>query len=117
MVLVVDVVRGLLGGAVARQVQQVRRGREDLGLGEHVHRDVGTLEQVAEQFDVLRDFVAELAVELVAPDAAQVVTLLGEERALEVLTGRFDGLHFTGTRTAVDLEPRGLLARAQEVLG
>ena len=77
----------------------------------------GTLEQVAEEFDVLGDFVAELAVELVAADAAEVVALLGEEGALEVLAGRLDGLHLAGTRASVDLEPRGLLARAQEVLG
>src|ERR1019366_1317122 len=66
VVLVVDVVRGLLGGAVARQVQQVRRGRQDFSFGEYVHRRVRTLEQVAEEFDVLRHFIAELAVELVA---------------------------------------------------
>jgi hypothetical protein len=78
--------------------------------------EFGTLEQVAEELDVLRHFAPQLAVELVATDAAEVVTLLGEEGALEVLTGRFDGLHFTGTRATVDLEPRGLLARAQEVL-
>ena len=77
----------------------------------------GTLEQVAEELDVLRDLVAELAVELVAADAAEVVALLGEEGALEVLTSRFDGLHFAGTGAAVDLEPGGLLAGAQEVLG
>jgi len=73
-------------GAVARQVQQVRRRGQDLGLGEHVHGDVRTLQQVAEEFDVLGDFVAELAVKLVAADATEVVALLGEEGALEVLT-------------------------------
>ena len=44
-----------------------------------MHRDVGTLEQVAEELDVLRDFVAQLAVELVAADATEVVAFLGEE--------------------------------------
>ena len=78
---------------------------------------VGTLEQVAEQLDVLRDLAAELAVELVAADATEVVALLGEEGALEVLTGSLDGLDFARTGAAVDLEPGGLLAGAQEVLG
>ena len=69
MVLVVDVVGRFLGGAVPGEVEQVGRGREDLGLREHVQVRVRTLQHVAEQFDVLGNFVAQFAVELVTAHA------------------------------------------------
>ena len=65
MVLIVDVVGRLLGGAVPGQVEQVRGGRQYFGLGQYVQVRIGTLQQIAEYFNVLGDFVAELAIELV----------------------------------------------------
>ena len=117
VVLVVDVVRRVLRRAVAGQVEQVGRRRQHFGLREHVQALVRTLEQVAEEFDVLRHLVTQLAVQLVPSHRGEVVALVGEESTLEVLTGGLDGLHFTRAGPSVDLEPRGLLRRPSGTLG
>ena len=76
----------------------------------------GPLERHAEERLDLVDLGSELAVELVAADPRQVVALVGEERALEVLARRLDGLDLTGARALVDLEQRRVLGRDERLL-
>src|SRR5205085_11872993 len=52
------------------------------------------------------DLVAKLAVELVATDAGQVVTLVVEERVLEIGACRLDRGGFAGTGPLINLEQR-----------
>ncbi len=59
---------------------------------------------LAEQLVELGDLGAELAVELVAADPAEVVAAVLEERVAEVGLGRLDGGRLAGAGTLVDLD-------------
>ncbi len=80
--------------AVARlgvdQVQEVGRGRQHLGRGQDGLIDLGALELDVEDLLDLVQLGAELAVQLVASDAAEVIAAALEEGVAEVGLGRLD---------------------------
>src|SRR3546814_258749 len=79
--------------------------REPVLVGAVEHR-----EQLAEALDL----VAQLLVELVATDAAEVVATVLEERVVEVGAGRLDRRRLTGAGALVDLDER-LLAGGRQL--
>src|SRR5690606_20428091 len=83
------------------------------GRGEHRLVGVGTLELDAEDLLDLVELGAELAVELVATDAGEVVATTLEERVLEVGLGRLDRRRLAGAGTLVDLDQRLVLGGRQ----
>ena len=100
VVLVIQAVAGL----GVDQVQQVGTGGEDLGRREHRLIGVGPFELEPEDLLDAVDLGAELAVELVAADPAEVVALRLEERVAEVGAGGFDRRRLTGAGPLVDLD-------------
>jgi hypothetical protein len=102
--------------AVARlgvdEVQQVGGGREDLGRREHRLVELGALELDAEDLLDLVELGAELAVELVATDPAEVVAAVLEERVAEVGLGRLDRRRLARAGPLVDLDQRLVLGGA-----
>ena len=83
MVLVVETVARLL----LHEVQHVRDSREYFTLGEHVGVFCWKVELIlcqTEHLGELCDFVTKLAVDLVATNAAEVVTTVFEECTFEV---------------------------------
>ena len=82
-------------------------GREDL-----THLDRAGAEQLVE----LGDLAAELAVELVATHAGEVVATVLEERVAEVGAGRLDGGRLARTGTLVDLDERLVLGGSDVAL-
>ena len=110
VVLVVEAVARLL----LDEVEHVRDRRQHLAATEHVLALDGQVEQQlalgvdgvreTELVTDLGDLGAELAVELVAPDAAEVVTAVLEERVAEVGLGRLDRGRLAGTGPLVDLD-------------
>ena len=115
VVLVVEAVARLL----LDEVEHVGDRGEHLAPAEHVLALVGQVEQrLAERVDLavqvellgdLGDLGAELAVELVAADARQVVATVLEERVAEVGLGRLDGGRLARTGPLVDLDERLVL--------
>ena len=101
--------------AVARlslgEVQEVGGGGQHLRLSEHRLVLLGALEVETELLGQEVEFGAELAVQLVAADTAEVVTTGLEEGVAEVGTSRLDGRRLTRTRPLVDLEQRLFLGR------
>ena len=89
------------------------RRREDLGRRQHRLVDLGLLEGDAEELLDLVELGAELAVELVAADAAEVVAAVLEEGVAEVGAGRLDRRRLARTGPLVDLEQRLVLGRGQ----
>ena len=73
-----------------------------IGLEERTECDRSLAEQLVE----LRNFAAELAIELVATDARQVVATVLEERVTEVRLRRFDRRRLAWAGTLVDLDQR-----------
>src|SRR5690606_19008964 len=73
---------------------------------------VGEAELLAE----LGDFGAELAVELVAPDPAEVVAAVLEERVAEVRLGRVDRRRLARPGPLVDLDQGFVLGRRDVAL-
>ena len=122
VVLVVEAVAGLL----LDEVQHVADRGEHLAAAEHVLVLVGVVEQrlalgvdgtlEAEQRAELGDFVAELAVELVAADAAEVVATALEERVAEVGLGRLDRGRLARAGPLVDLDEGFVLGRRDVAL-
>jgi hypothetical protein len=76
-----------------------------------VSTGLGPFDLDAEELLELLELGAELAVELVAADARQVVATGLEERVAEVGASRFDGRRLTRPSTLVDLEQRLVLGR------
>ena len=108
MVLVVEPVAGLLLDEVehvADRRQHLAAAEHVLVLGRAVEQLVGEPEQLAE----LGDLGAELAVELVAADPAEVVAAALEEGVAEVGAGRLDGGRLAGAGPLVDLDERLVL--------
>jgi len=129
VILVVEAVAGLL----LDEVEHVRDGREDLVGTQHVavlgialdgtlvgivHVDAEVLTQLAgaltEQLVQLVQFLAQLAVDLVATDARQVVALGIEERVLEVGARRLERRRLTRAGALVDLD-ESLVLRGGDV--
>jgi hypothetical protein len=100
MVLVVEAVTRL----AVREVQHVARSSEHLGLAEHALAFFGLLELDAKDLLELLHLGTKFAVELVATDASEVVTLGVEESVLEVHASGFDIGWLTRTSTLVDLD-------------
>ena len=129
MILIVEAVAGLL----LDEVEHVRDGREDLvgaqyvavggialdgALVRVVHVDAEVLTQLAgaltEQLVELVQLLAQLAVDLVATDARQVVALGIEERVLEVGARRLERRRLTRAGALVDLD-ESLVLRGGDV--
>src|SRR4051794_5062562 len=127
VVLVVEAVTGFL----LDEVQHVAdRGDDLVGaqdvrvVGVAVHAPLGRVVALAaevgaelagalaEQFVELGDFAAELAVELVAADAAEVVSTVFEECVAEVGACRLDRRGLAGTGPLVDLDECLVLSRS-----
>ncbi|MEY3924650.1 MAG: hypothetical protein RIQ63_1, partial [Actinomycetota bacterium] len=107
VVLVVESVTRLL----LNEVQQIRDRRQHFATAEDVltfGRNVQLTEFGAvlqtEQLTDLFDLCSELAVQLVATDAREVVATALEERAFEVRASRLDVWWLTWTCTLVDLD-------------
>ena len=109
--------------AVARlgvdQVEQVREGGQHLAAAEHRLAGLGPVEQAVllehrEHVGQLLDLGAELAVELVATDAAEVVAAGLEEGVAEVGARRLDRRRLARPGPLVDLD-EGLVLRGGEV--
>ena len=107
VVLIVEAVARLALG----EVEQVGGGRQHLGLAEHRLVLLGPLELQLELLFEEVELRTELAVELVAPDSAQVVAAGLEEGVAEVGAGRLDRGRLTGPGSLVDLEERLFLGR------
>src|SRR6185503_20630641 len=71
---------------------------------------------LAEQLVELGDLAAELAVELVPADAAEVVAPVLEERVAEVGAGRLHRRRLAGTGSLVDLDQCLVLGRSDMLL-
>ena len=122
VVLVVESVARLL----LDEVQHVGDRGEHLTAAEHVLVLVGVVEQrlalgvggaiEPEECAELGDLVAELAVQLVAADAAEVVATALEEGVAEVGLGRLDGGRLARARPLVDLDERFVLGRRDVAL-
>jgi hypothetical protein len=86
VVLVIQAVAGF----GSHQVEQVGTAGENFGWGQNRMIQFWAFKVDAEGlFDAL-DFWTKLAIELVATDAAQVITAALEERATEVVASRLD---------------------------
>ncbi len=102
VVLVVKTVARLLLG----EVEKVGGGGQHLRLSEHRLILFGALEVETELLGQEVEFGAELAVQLVAADTAEVVATGLEEGVAKVGAGRLDGRRLARTRPLVDLEQR-----------
>ena len=115
VVLIVEAVAGLL----LDEVQHVGDGGEDLAAAEHVLVLVGQVELLVGQTEDLAelgDLGSQLAVQLVAADAAEVVAAALEERVAEVGAGGFDGRRLARTGSLVDLDEGLVLGRGDVAL-
>ena len=98
------------------QVEQVGRRREDLAPAQHRLVDLGHVElagELGEQLLEALDLGAELAVQLVAADPAEVVAARFEEGVVEVVARRVGRGGLSRTSTLVDLDQRLLLGDDQ----
>ena len=115
VVLVVEPVAGLL----LDEVQHVGDRRQHLAAAEHVLVLVGQVELLVGQPEQLTepgDFGAQLAVQLVATDPAEVVAAALEEGIAEVGPGRLDGRRLARTGPLVDLDEGLVLGRGDVAL-
>ena len=111
VVLVVESVTGF----GADKVQQVGTRCQHFGRREHGQVDFGPVKCEAERLLDSRDLGAELAVELVPADTAEVVATVLEECGAEVVAGRFDRWRFARADALVDLEQRLVLGLGQQL--
>ncbi|CAB4894970.1 unannotated protein [freshwater metagenome] len=115
MVLVVEAVAGLL----LDEVQHVAECRHDLATAQDILVVGWQVEQIAiepEQLGQARHFIAELAVQLVTADTAEVVAAVLEERVAEERTRRLERGWLTRAGTLVDLHERLILGRREVTL-
>ena len=115
VVLVVEAVAGLL----LDEVEHVGDRRQHLAAAEHVLVLVGQVELLVGQPEQLAepgDLGAQLAVQLVAADPAEVVAAALEEGVAEVGAGRLDGRRLARTGPLVDLDEGLVLGRGDVAL-